>query len=132
MWAIVVVVFIIGALIALKVRSHQAKYGNYEGVSLYEFLFGTKLLAQRLAKINNAKFTKLVTPGFTALIAQHPDAAKVKIFERSYPIKWKLINYEQFVLSNPEDMPKARLNVFPAAAEFLKNGVSSSNGDQWR
>jgi cytochrome P450 len=113
MLTIILTVVIIVALIARKIRSHQAKYGNFEGVSLFEFLFGTKLLAQRLSKVHNAKFTKLVTPGFTALVAQHPDAAK-------------------FVLSNPEDMPKARLNVFPAASEFLKNGVSSSNGEQWR
>ena len=79
MWVSVLVIIIIVALVALKSSSHRAKYGKFEGVSLYEFLFGTKLLAQRLTKIQNAKFTKLVTPGFTALVAQHPDAAKVRL-----------------------------------------------------
>lgn len=78
MLPVILILLIVAALIARKFRSHQAKYGQFEGVSLFEFLFGTKLLAQRLAKIHTSKFTKLVTPGFTALIAQHPDAAKVR------------------------------------------------------
>eukprot|EP00029_Vermamoeba_vermiformis_P014639 TRINITY_DN9753_c0_g1_i1.p1 TRINITY_DN9753_c0_g1~~TRINITY_DN9753_c0_g1_i1.p1 ORF type:complete len:463 (-),score=88.56 TRINITY_DN9753_c0_g1_i1:16-1404(-) len=100
-------------LVYLRLKSRSNKYKEYEGISLFQFLSSPRQIAQKLSKIKGVKFTRLETPGFTALCAQSPETAK-------------------FIWSNPELFPKAGINSVKSVTDLSKDGIILSSGEQWR
>jgi cytochrome P450 len=109
----ITVLLAVVVLLYFRAKSRSNKYKDYEGISLFQFLSSPRQIAQKLSKIRGVKFTRLETPGFTALCAQHPETAK-------------------FIWSNPELFPKAGINSVQSVTELSKDGIILSSGEQWR
>lgn len=75
----ITVLLAVVVLLYFRAKSRSNKYKDYEGISLFQFLSSPRQIAQKLSKIRGVKFTRLETPGFTALCAQHPETAKVRL-----------------------------------------------------
>lgn len=91
---ILLVVVIISVFIGLKLRSASNKVKHIEGMSLLDFVRDPTNFQRNLFNRWSEKrptLFKMNGPGFTAVLATHPDSAKVRFLEKYYSIKYLII-----------------------------------------